>query len=117
MPSDTPLGSTYDSSIIKSEGGPPITLESEQAHEDALQTELKVSDMIAALKGIQPEKAASLEAALAKYNAGTLKAEVMHTVLKMQVGVPNMMKAYSQLLPTYDKRHCFPAGWQHPILV
>jgi hypothetical protein len=115
MPERDPR-STYDSTVSESTGK-KITTEMEEAHQAALKTEVKVAALVAALKSIAPNKADSLDAKLAKCQAGALPAAAMHTLLKLEVGMPAMLQAYSDLVPGFDKDFVWPAGYQHPITV
>ena len=77
-----------DHSIIKSVTGPKITQELQEAHEKALETEVSVTEFVAVLKEMVPLQADALEASLAKYKSGNLKAEVRRIKNHDRIGWP-----------------------------
>ena len=115
MPEANPK-STYDSTIIPSDGR-KITLQDEQAHEDALQQEIPLAKLVAALKELEPSKADVLDAKLQKCNEGKLAIPGAYQLIKMTVGLPNIQTAFEKIVPGFDKRFCMPGGHQHPIVV
>ena len=116
MPDDYVEGKR-DSSIIKPDGRGPITVEMEDNHAAALKKEIKIADLIAELCKLVPAKADVLEAKLEKYKAGRLPPAAMHTLVKLDVGVANLLKSYEKLAPGYDSRMVKPEGFVKPILV
>jgi hypothetical protein len=114
MPSDKPLGSTYDSSIIQSTGSKPITLEDQKAHEDALEQQVPLAQLVGELKQLEPTKADALAAKLEKFEAGKLNAQGTYSLIKMTVGLPQMQTAFEKLVPGFDRKFCMPGGFQHP---
>jgi hypothetical protein len=116
MPEGAP-SSTYDSSIIKSEPRKPITLESQAAHEESLKTEVPMADLVRVLKALVPDKSASLDSRLAKYQEGKLAAPGAFTLLKTDVGPDKMISAFEELAPGYDRVHVRATCYPHPIVV
>lgn len=116
MPEPDPR-STYDSSIIKSEPSKPITLEDQKAHEDALEQQVPLAELVIALMELEPKKADVLEAKLQKHKAGKLNATAAYQLLKMTVGLPTIQTAFEKLAPGFDRKFCMPGGFQHPMVV
>jgi len=116
MPEPDPR-STYDTSILKSEPRKPITLESQKAHEDALEMKVPIPDLVEVLKTLVPGKAEALDAKLLKYQAGKFKAQGAYTLIKTDVGPDKMITAFEKLAPGYDRIHVLPICHPHPIVV
>mmetsp|Transcript_48516 Transcript_48516/g.96681 ORF Transcript_48516/g.96681 Transcript_48516/m.96681 type:complete len:115 (-) Transcript_48516:286-630(-) len=109
---------TYDSSIIKSEPGKPLTMDVMEAHEKALKTEVPAANLIAVLKTLVPSKVEQLDSKLAKYQAGKLNAPALLSLAKMDVGNDALIDAFTTLVPGYEKRNVnkMAPGWPHPIV-
>ena len=84
--------------------------------QEQLETEVSMTDYIAELKALSPKNAAWLDAKLAKYKEGKLRATQIFALMRTEIAHDTLMDAFEKLVTGFKKVDMIK-NYQHPILV